>query len=124
MMLDKLIQATGAEAVDFDFKTKCCGGYLVVTQPDVAVKCVRRIVDNARDCGADLMTATCPLCHYNVDALQQELMKQDPKFKPVPILYFPKLVGLALGMPAEGLAFDYGKVDARPVLKARGLLPG
>jgi heterodisulfide reductase subunit B len=88
------------------------------------VKCVRRIVENARDCGADVMTATCPLCHYNVDALQLELAQQDPKFKPVPILYFPKLVGLALGMKPEELAFDYGKVDARPVLRERGLLPG
>ena len=34
------------------------------------------------------------------------------------------VLGMALGMPAEELAFDYGKVDARPVLRERGLLPG
>jgi len=124
VMLDELMAATGAEPVHFDFKTKCCGGYLVTTQREAAVSCVRRIVDNARDVGADVMTATCPLCHYNVDALQQDIMHDDPDFRPVPILYFPKLVGLAMGMPADDLAFDYGKIDARPVLRERGLLPG
>jgi heterodisulfide reductase subunit B len=121
-MLDDLMVALGAEPAQFDFKTKCCGGYLVVSQRDVAVKCARRIIENARQFDADVLTTTCPLCHYNIDALQLDMLAQDSNYKPIPILYFTKLLGLALGMPEEELAFDYGKIDARPVLRERGLL--
>lgn len=121
-VLDDLMAAIGAEPLAFDFKTKCCGGYLVVSQREVAVKCSRRIVENAREAGAEVMTTSCPLCHYNIDALQLEMAAQDRTFKPIPILYFPKLIGLALGMPAAELALDYGKIDPRPALRARGLV--
>ena len=121
-MLDDLMAALGAEPAQFDFKTKCCGGYLVVSQRDVAVKCARRIIENARQFDADVLTTTCPLCHYNIDALQLDMLAQDSSYKPIPIVYFTKLLGLALGMPEDELAFDYGRIDARPVLRERGLL--
>ncbi|MFO7674875.1 MAG: CoB--CoM heterodisulfide reductase iron-sulfur subunit B family protein [bacterium] len=121
-VLDDLMAAIGAEPVPFDFKTKCCGGYLVVSRREVAENCSRRVVENAREAGAEVMTTSCPLCHYNIDALQSDIAAREKKFKPIPILYFPKLVGLALGMPAGELALDYGKIDPRPALRARGLI--
>lgn len=121
-ILDDLMAAIGAEPLRFDFKTKCCGGYLVLTRREVAENCARRVVENARESGAEVMTTSCPLCHYNIDALQHDIAAREKAFKPIPILYFPKLVGLALGVPAAELALDYGKIDPRPALAARGLL--
>jgi heterodisulfide reductase subunit B len=121
-VLDDLMQTLGAEPANFDFKTACCGGYLVVSRRDVAVRCSRRIIDNALLYGAELVTTSCPLCHYNLDALQEEMKKQDPGFKPVPILYFSKLLGLAMGLDEKELALEYSKVDPRPVLDKYGLL--
>lgn len=121
-VLDEFVAALGATPVDFDFKTKCCGGYLVVGQRDVAVKCSRRIVNNARLFGAELLVTSCPLCHYNVDALQLEMQAREPGFRPVPVLYFTELLGLALGLDHGDLALGYGKVDPRPLLSSKGLL--
>ncbi|OYD14344.1 hypothetical protein CH330_08835 [candidate division WOR-3 bacterium JGI_Cruoil_03_51_56] len=120
MCLDDLMAAIGAEPVQFDFKTKCCGGYLVVSQHDVAVKCSRRIIDNAADYNADVLVTTCPLCHYNLDALQRDMKAEDPDFQPIPVLYFTQLLGLATGLRKRELALDYNKIDPRPVLKKVG----
>jgi len=121
-LLDDLARVLGGEPVDFDFKTKCCGGYLVVSQRDTAVSCSRRIIENARLMGAEIMTTSCPLCHYNIDALQKDMAAKDKSFKPMPILYFTKLLGLALGLKEEQLALDYAHVDPRPILEKYGLL--
>jgi heterodisulfide reductase subunit B2 len=121
-LLDDLMRVLGADPVDFDFKTKCCGGYLVVSQRDAAVNCSRRIIDNARLMGAEIMTTSCPLCHYNIDALQKDMAAKDRNFKPMPVLYFTKLLGLALGLKEPQLALDYARVDPKPLLGKYGLL--
>ncbi len=121
-LLDDLMRVLGADPVDYDFKTRCCGGYLVVSQRDAAVKCSRRIIENARLMGAELMVTSCPLCHHNIDALQKDMTAKDPSFKPMPVLFFTKLLGLALGLKEPQLALDYARVDPKPVLASYGLL--
>jgi len=122
VMLDDMLRALRAEPVEFDFKTKCCGGYLVVSQRDSAVTCSRRIIENARLMDAEIMTTSCPLCHYNIDALQKDMAAKDRDFKPMPILYFTKLLGLAMGLEGKELALEYARVDPRPVLRKHELI--
>ncbi len=122
VVMDELAAALGAEPVDFDFKTECCGGYLVVNQRAAAVECSRRVVENITQNGADLVVTTCPLCQYNLDVLQPDMARVAPGFKSIPVLYFTQLLGLAMGLEEEDLALDYNTTDARPVLKEKGFL--
>jgi heterodisulfide reductase subunit B len=114
-VMDDLARALGAEPVRFDFKTECCGGYLVVNRNDVARDASRRVLDNARSWGADVVVTTCPLCQHNLDRLRAA--DDGP-----PVLYFTQLLGLALGLDPAELGFDNCAVDPRPRLAEKGLL--
>jgi len=72
--------------------------------------------------GAELLVTACPLCQYNLDYRQSEMARQHPGFKPLPVLYFTQLMGLALGLDSEEWGWELQRVDARPLLAERGLL--
>jgi len=118
MKMDYLVQALGAEPVAWSGKTDCCGGSLAVTQTDVALKMTRRILTNARDCGADVVASMCPMCHMNLDARQRR-MGLDAE---VPILHATQLMTLAFGLPEHEAYLDRAIVDSRPLLREKGLL--
>jgi heterodisulfide reductase subunit B len=113
MKLDNLMRALGAEVVDWSYKTDCCGGSLGLTQTPLALEMTKRILENAHDCGADVVTTMCPLCHVNLDARQSQL---ELDFK-LPVLYSTQLMALAFGLDAKTTAFQKNLVDPRPVLE-------
>ena len=49
-------------------------------------------------------------------------MRDHNDFKPIPILYFTQLLGLALDLKEEDLGLGDTHIDPKPVLKASGLL--
>ena len=53
MQMDRLLQALGAQAVDWSYKTDCCGGSLSVTQTEQSLNMSEAILKDARDCGAE-----------------------------------------------------------------------
>jgi heterodisulfide reductase subunit B len=113
--LDNLMRALGAEPVDWSYKTDCCGGSLGLTQTPLALEMTKRILDNARACGADVVTTMCPLCHVNLDARQSQL---NLDFE-LPVLYSTQLVALAFGLDETITAFHKNLVDPRPVLEEK-----
>jgi len=80
------------------------------------------VLDNIVQAGADVIATTCPLCQYNLDALQKDIAAAQPGFRPVPVLYFTQLLGLAVGLEEGELALDRNRTDARPLLRERKLL--
>ncbi len=119
VVMDELLAALGAEPVRFDFKTECCGGYLVVNRRDVAYACSLRVVDNARTWGAESIVTTCPLCQYNLEMAQ---LNRLPSEQQVPVFYFTQLLGLGLGIEPTGLGFEDNKMDLRDFLLNKGLI--
>jgi heterodisulfide reductase subunit B len=67
--------------------------------------------------GADAIVVACPLCHVNLDALQQQIEGQFSETYQIPIIYFTQLMGLAFGLKAEVLGLDKHFVDPLPTLK-------
>ncbi len=115
MKLDNLMQVLGARPVDWSYKTDCCGGSLSLTQTPLALEMAQRILQNAHDCGADVVTTMCPLCHVNLDARQRQL---NLDFK-LPILYGTQLVALAFGLDEKTTALHKNLIDPRPLLKEK-----
>lgn len=113
MQMDDLLRALGAEPVDWSYKTDCCGGSLGLTQTPLALAMTRKILQNARDCGADVIAAVCPLCHVNLDARQGQL---ELDFQ-TPVLYLTQLMALAFGLGEKQAALSKNLVDPRPVLR-------
>lgn len=118
MKMDYLMRALGAETVDWSYKTDCCGGALSLTQTPLALELTAKILRNARECGADVVAAVCPLCQVNLDARQNQIGLD---FR-LPTLYATQLTTLAFGLGASAAALTKNLVDPRPVLQAKNLL--
>jgi len=104
--LDNLIAALGADPVKYYYKTKCCGGPILITNEDLALTLARDLLVMAKESGADCMVVTCPMCHLQLDAKQKAV---EAKFNikiDMPIIYFTQLIGLAMGIAPTELGLD------------------
>lgn len=121
-IMEGLHNAMGAEIVDDPYKTECCGTYHTVGDVDFVVEHAYRILNSAVSRGADAISTTCPLCHFNLDRRQKEVREKYIDFNPVPVFYFTQLLCIALGLGEEPCHFEKHFVDPLPLLKAKQLL--
>jgi heterodisulfide reductase subunit B len=119
--MDRLVEALGAESLDWSYKTECCGVSLVFTQLPIALGMSRKILRNAQEVGAEAIVVACPLCHANLDMRQEQINEQFGDDYHIPILYFTQLMGLAFGIEPRKLGIDKHLVSASPLLQAKGL---
>ncbi len=90
-LMNHLLEALGAEARPWAYATECCGGGLSLTKASVASRLVTRLVNYAREAGAEAIVTSCPLCQVNLE------MRQGNQEK-MPVFYFTELMGLAFGL--------------------------
>jgi heterodisulfide reductase subunit B len=117
--LDEIMQALGAEVLDWSYKTTCCGAAHSLTRPDIVLKLSSNLIHHARQAGADLMAVACPLCHTNLDARQFQMNLEEP----MPVFYFTQLMALALGASERTAGLHKNLVDPLPLLREKGILP-
>lgn len=103
MSLEKVIGILGAQAVDFDFKLKCCGFHAFWTAEKDVLKVTGQAVDSAAKAGAEMVVTPCPLCQIQLDMYQPEGRESTKTNTELPILHLPQLIGLALGMSKDDL---------------------
>jgi heterodisulfide reductase subunit B len=120
-MMDKLMVTLGAQPLEWDFKTACCGASLPLSRQDIVVKLSSRILIQAKRLGADCVAVACPMCQMNLDAYQNEMEKQSGQKINMPILYFTQIAGLAMGLSPRALDLDKHFTDPMPMLKNKGL---
>ncbi|MDO8473009.1 MAG: heterodisulfide reductase-related iron-sulfur binding cluster [Dehalococcoidia bacterium] len=123
MNMDKLMQALGVKTLDWSYKTECCGGSMSIIDLDTCLNMVKRILDNAKAVGADVIISACPMCHSNLDTRQPALSTREGQKYDVPVLYFSQLLALSLGLGEKKADLEGHMVNARPVLTEKGLLP-
>ena len=114
--LDRMIGSLGAKATPFPLKARCCGGSLIISEEDLALGLVRKLLDSAANNGAECIVTVCPLCQTNLDVYQG---KVNSKFKTnfkLPVLFFTQLIGLALGIDGKTLGLEKCIVPADKVL--------
>jgi len=97
--MDDLVEALGAESVDWSWKTDCCGGNLALSATDVAVTLVGRILTGALEANANAIAVACPLCHANLDMRQFEVSKKLRRKVEIPVFYFSELMAIAYDLP-------------------------
>jgi heterodisulfide reductase subunit B len=122
MNMDRLMEAFGAEAVDWSYKTDCCGGSLSLSTLEIALDLSHKILNNAIEVGADLIVTACPLCHANLDLRQNQINEEFGGQFDIPIVYFTQVMGVAYGLDAKSLGMDKHFTDAIGLLRDKGLL--
>jgi heterodisulfide reductase subunit B len=115
VMMDRLVEAVGAELVEFEMKTKCCGASLMGTAEKHALRMCRDILQNAVDSGANCMVLLCPLCQMNLDVYQRKVNTLFKTKFNIPVIYFTQLIGLALGKNKKELGLNRLAVKMRPI---------
>jgi len=104
--MDKLLQALGAEVTHFPGKVRCCGGMLMTTEEDIALKLNLGLLQAAIDNGAEMIATACPLCQMNLEAYQDKINRTFGRNFNIPIVYFTHLVGVALDVPPSKMGLD------------------
>ena len=74
--MDKIMEALGAEAVPFDFKTECCGASFSISDTEIVLQLSGKILEMAKESGAHLIVVACPLCQSNLDMRQPDIEKR------------------------------------------------
>jgi len=120
--MDRLMEAVGAQPVDWSYKTDCCGGSLSLSMLSIALDLTRKILRNAKEEGADVIATACPLCEANLDMRQTMINEYYQGDFSIPVLYFTQLLGLAFGAAERELGLDKHFADPRPLLAERRLL--
>ena len=120
--MDNIAKALSARVVDFaDYKTACCGGALILPKEDVALKLIKNILLGAKKAGANCIVVPCPMCHMNLDAKQRLVEETFGISIDLPILYFPQLVGLGLGLEPGSLGLEKNIVSPKRILDLLGI---
>ncbi len=114
VLLDRLLEALGAEPQAWSFATECCGGSLTLNRADVVKPLVANLITMAQEAGAACIVTACPLCQANLETRQGKAN--------FPIFYFTELIGLALGLPEANRWFAQHLVDPRPLLRSVGAI--
>ncbi|MCH7557773.1 MAG: CoB--CoM heterodisulfide reductase iron-sulfur subunit B family protein [Planctomycetes bacterium] len=120
--MESVIETLGAETLDWNMKTFCCGASFALTQTDVVLELTRKVLADAESVGADVISVGCPLCHANLDGRQQQINNKFEASFNIPILYFTQLVGLALGIKAKDLGLFKHLTEVDDFLKERELI--
>lgn len=117
--LDRLVEVTGAQALNYEGKTDCCGGGVLAIREDVA-KAMTRSKLTKLSGKVDALVVICPFCGIMYDKYQKTIEEELGKHLDIPILYYPQLLGLALGIEPTKLGFDINSVGVQGLLAKVG----
>jgi heterodisulfide reductase subunit B len=115
VLLDRMLAVLGAEVRPWSFKTDCCGGSLTISKTEIVVRMVDKLMEMAREAGANCLVTACPVCMANLDM-------RSSGDAGLPVFYFTELAALAMGQEGPEGWFRLHRTDPRPLLKGLQLL--
>ena len=121
--LHRLIGAAGARAVRYQNESQCCGGSLLGFDEATALLMTSQKLDHVTEAGADAMVLICPFCAIMYDANQRRAETRRGVTYGLPVLYYPQILGLAMGFSMEEMGLRLNRVKPRQwiaTLRARG----
>jgi len=117
--MDNLMEALGAEPVDWAYRVECCGGGLAIGRADIVRKLVGDILDEGAAAGAEAFVVACPLCQGNLDWRQTEVASERGREYNLPVYYFTQLLGIAIGVPLQKLGLEKLMTPAAALVEAK-----
>jgi heterodisulfide reductase subunit B len=115
--LDRLISLTGAESIRYEEKLACCGGALLAVDEGLALKISKKKLDNLKANQVDAIVLICPFCSIMYESNQRKIETTFQTEYHLPVLYYPQILGLALGMAPNELGFNQNRVRPTAVLE-------
>ena len=120
--LDRLVEATGANSVDYKGKLDCCGGAILGVQEDIALEMAKNKLDNVTSNKVDALVTHCPFCSIMYEDNRRKIETRfDVQYNDLPVLFYPQLLGLAMGLDKKQLGFRLNKIKANALLEKLGI---
>ena len=110
--LDELIDVTGARSIAYPNKLECCTGPIMGIREEVTWSVGLEKVETVKKY-ADIMVTACPFCYLTYERCQL-MTEESPN---VPVVHYPQLLGLALGLGYDELGLEMNKIDASSIME-------
>lgn len=115
--LSEMISATGATVVNYPSLLDCCGGGLLGFSEEIANALAARKLEDVSQSGAHALVLVCPFCNVMYEGQQKKIAKSTGLDLKAPVVYYPQVLGLALGMTSEQLGFKLNRIKPATLLK-------
>jgi heterodisulfide reductase subunit B len=114
--LSELIQVTGATVVEYPLWKQCCGATVLPVDENLAVRLARDKLKSMKESGAEFITVVCPACGNQLDLQQLGLKESYKEEYNLPVLLYPQILALALGMNEDEVGLSMNRVPADSIL--------
>ena len=108
---DELVEVTGAQSIEWQTKTECCGSPLWGINDELSLDLTENKLKSAKKSGADYLCVACSYCQIQFDRVQKILLTQRGPDAKLPSILYPQLLGLSLGIDGETLGLQMNKVS-------------
>jgi heterodisulfide reductase subunit B len=109
-LFDQLVEATGAESIDWPMKLECCGAPLWGVNDRLSMDLTLKKLTDGKKSGADYVCTACPYCHLQFDKVQKMILSQRNLNHPLPSVLYPQLLGLNLGIDRKALGMEKNEI--------------
>jgi len=109
-IFDQLVEATGAESMDWQMKLECCGAPLLGINDELSMDLMLKKLQSGKEAGAEYLCVACPYCHLQFDSLQKRFLSQRGLNHPLPSILYTQLLGLSLGIDQKVLGLEMNEI--------------
>ncbi len=88
-IIEDFIRTIGGTPIIYPFRNECCGAYVALKNSDLPKQKSRKVLESAKEKGAEEVITACPLCLYNLRQNGDGVL---------PVKYFTQLLAEALGV--------------------------
>jgi heterodisulfide reductase subunit B len=115
--LDELLRITGSTVVDYPNKLECCGGAILGVEETIALAMAKEKLDYIKSKAVDALVSICPFCSIMYEDNQRKIESMFNVTYNLPVLFYPQVLGLALGLDKKQLGFRLNKIKADKLLE-------
>jgi len=121
--VENLVAVTGAVVVDYKNKLECCGGAILGVEEDIALSMAKQKLDNIAANKVDAIVTICPFCSIMYEDNQKKIETKFTVKYDLPVLFYPQVLGLAMGIDQKQLGFRLNKIKVNKLLEKVGVVP-
>jgi heterodisulfide reductase subunit B2 len=114
--LTELIEVTGATALHYETLLDCCGGSVLGIKEELANTLAGNKLSEVNQLGGNGLVLICPFCNVMFENQQKKIEKKLEQKLKIPVLYYPQLLGLALGASPDELGFKLNRIKDKDFL--------
>jgi len=109
-LFDRLVEVTGARSVQWPMRLECCGAPLRGINDELSTQLTTKKIEDGKRAGSQCLCVACPYCHIQFETVQDTRAQEGNGGDALPVVLYPQLLGLCLGIGAEQLGLDMNKI--------------